>query len=120
MKTFYASLVTFTLLLLLIGANAVYIRKTATKLEEHLTTLLIDGSSFQEMDELETYWERRKPFVSLSMPSEVVWSISDRIIEIRSAVTQQDKDGLDLAVRLAIEDVSRMKNTEGFSIETLL
>lgn len=120
MKTFYGSLVAFAIVTFLIVANAIYIRKTATALEARLTPLLTQDVSTEQVEDLEKYWEKRKTVVGLSMPATVGWNISDRIIEIRSAAEKKDAEGLDLAVRLALEAVARMRKTEGFAIEALL
>ena len=120
MKVFYASLITFVALIGLICVNTLYMNKTAAGLQERLLSLLESTPTKQELAALEEYWEDRRAVAEMSLPSEIVWSINERLTEVRSAVLRQDTDDLDIAVRLALDAVSRMEHIERFSLAILL
>lgn len=120
MKTFYAALSAFALLLIMIFANVLYIQGTARELTAQLRPFLSENYTEAEMDELEAYWKRRRVTVGLSIPAENVRSIDEHLIEMRSAAACQDRDSMDTAARLALNAVSRMKDVEGFSADAVL
>ncbi len=119
MKTFYVVLAVFAVLLALILGNALYVNQTATALKEQLPALSNAEDATAALTALERYWERRRTVISLSVPTESVWLIDERLTEIRSAVVRQDADDLDVALRLALDAVTRMQSTEGLSVDIL-
>lgn len=120
MKTFYATLSAFALMLVMICANALYIKNTARELTAQLRPFLSEERTEAEIAELEAYWSKRKTVVGLSIPAETVWSIDEHLTEMRSAAARHDNDGMDTAARLALDAVSRMESIEGFSLDSVL
>lgn len=119
MKTFYAVLIVFALLLAVILCNALYIDRTVAALQQHLNSLAHAEDAEAALTELERCWEQRRGIVALSKPLELVWRIDEHLIELRSAVVRDDGDDLDLALRLALDAVTRMQRIEGLSAELL-
>ena len=59
MKTFYASLIVFALLLVLIGCNGIYVRR-ATKQIESLLEEAVPTESTEALLPLENNWKSKK------------------------------------------------------------
>lgn len=119
MKTFYAVLIVFALLLAVILCNALYIDRRTTALQEHLNALPYAASREAALTELEHHWSRCRDVIALSKPLELVWRIDEHLIELRSAVVRGDSDDFDLALRLALDAVARVQRIEGLSAEIL-
>ena len=119
MKTFYAVLIVFTLLIALILCNTLYIDRTTATLREHLSALPHAASTKAALAELEQYWSGRRGVVALSKPLDLVWRIDELLIELRSAVVRGDSDDFDLALRLTLDAVARVQRIEGLSAEIL-
>lgn len=120
MKVFYASLITFAILVGLICANTLYMNKTTDVLQEKLLAFLEAPPSKKDLASLEEYWEKRRAVAEMSLPSEIIWSFNERLAEVRSAVLRRDTEDLDVAVRLALDAVSRMEHIERLSLAILL
>ena len=120
MKTFYATLSTFALLLVMICANAFYIKSTARELTVRILPFLNEDYTEAEIAALGAYWEKQRTLVGLSVPAEAVFAIDEHLTEMRSALACHSKDDMDTAARLALDAVSRMKCIEGFSLDAVL
>lgn len=120
MKTFYATLSAFALLLVMICANAFYIRSTAKELTVQILPFLNEDCTEADIASLEAYWDKQRTLVGLSVPAEVVFAIDERLTEMSSALACQSGDDMDTAARLALDAVSRMKCIEGFSLDSVL
>ena len=118
MKTFIVSLFVFIGLLGLIAFNAAFIHRTASTLKAHIEELTIDGKS--ELTNLEEYWKEKKTLIGLSLSSDLIRDIDERIAEIHTAVAQEDEAELEAAARLALVAIERMCHNERCSIDNLL
>lgn len=120
MKTFYAALVIFLILLILIVCNGIFIRRTAKELEEKLQTLPPCEDAEAAVAALSDFWEARKTWVGLSIPNEIVRDMTDRMTEVAVAAKQKNSENFDLAIQLSINAARQLRYAEQISIENLL
>lgn len=120
MKTFYASLIVFGVLLALILTNAFFIRHATKEMDDLLNALPTSEDMGSTLESLIAYWEKHKKWISISTSSEVINNVDDHMIELQSAFDQNDAEGFDLAIRLTRNTIARIRREERFSIENLL
>lgn len=118
MKAFIASLCALAALLGLIALNAAFVHRTAGALEERIEALEIKDEN--ALLELERYWQEKKTLIGLSVSTNMIQSIEERIAEIHAAIVQQDEVELELASRLALVAIERIRYAERCSIDNLL
>ena len=118
MKTFIVSLCVFSVLLGLIAFNAAFIHRTTSTLKKQIEELTIDSKS--ELMNLEQYWKQKKTLIGLSVSSDLIRDIDERIAEIHTAIAQEDEAGLEACARLALVAIERMRHNERCSIDNLL
>ena len=90
MKTFIASLCALAALLGLITLNASFIHRTANTLEKHVEALT--PNSENSLLELESYWQQKKTLIGLSVSTDMIRDIDERIAEIRIAIADDKGD----------------------------
>ena len=120
MKTFYLTLILFSLLLALITANAVLVRQTSAQLEGQLLEIAAGKDPDRGIEAVRTLWEKRRTLLYLSVPTGTVKDMDDRLTELEAAIKSKDADGITLAVRLAVNEARRLAFAERFSTENLL
>ena len=118
MKAFIASLCVLTVLLGLILLNATFVHRTASDLEERIEALGIDDVA--PLLELERYWKEKKTLIGLSVSTNMIQSIDERIAEMHAAIVQGDEVELEVASRLALVAIERIRYHERCSIDNLL
>ena len=118
MKAFIASICVLAALLGLIALNAAFIHRTATALEARVEALTTDNEN--ALSELERYWQQKKTLIGLSVATDKIRSIDERIAEIHTAIAQGDEAELEVAARLALVAIEYMRYSERCSIDNLL
>ena len=118
MKAFIASLCALAALLGLIALNVAFVHRTANALEERIEALEID--SLDPVLELERYWKEKKTLIGLSVSTNKIQDIDERIAEIHAAIAQGDEVELEIASRLALVAIERIRYHERCSIDNLL
>lgn len=120
MKSFYAAMLVFAALLLLIFYNTLFIHRTASEMELRIDAVVNAQDALSAVQELECYWQKKRTPVRLSLHGSIILSIDERIGEIRWAVEQEKTDELALAVRQLKDAVRLMCKSHGISPDTLL
>ncbi|MBO5327381.1 MAG: DUF4363 family protein [Clostridia bacterium] len=118
MKAFIASICALTALLLLIVLNAAFIHRTANALEDRVTALNVKDEN--TLLELERYWQQKKTLIGLSVDTDKICAIDERIAEIHTAIAQGDQAELEAAARLALVAIECVRYSERCSIDNLL
>lgn len=118
MKAFIASLCALAALLGLIALNAAFVHRTANALEERIEALEIN--SLDALLELEHYWKEKKTLIGLSVSTNMIQSIDERIAEMHAAVVQGGEVEFETASRLALVAIERIRYHERCSIDNLL
>jgi hypothetical protein len=119
MKTFYASLAVFALLIVLIGCNTVLIGRISREIECFADSLCQSDDLQEEAAKLEAYWKEKRPVVGLSVCDEVLLQIDEQISEAAFAAKEKKTDDLQKAVRLLKESMVRLRRAERVSIDNL-
>ena len=119
MKTFWAALIIFGLLLLLIAGNAVFIHHTATELEDRLSDLPPCAEATDAVNDLQAFWQKRQEWVGLSVSYEEIRKLDECIIEMQSACAQGEESDFETAKCLAFSAVAYIRRLERFSPENL-
>lgn len=118
MKAFIASLCTLAALLGLIAVNASFVHRTASGLEVRIKAVEIDDDD--ALSELENYWKEKKTLIGLSVSTNMIQGIDERIAEMHAAIAQRDEVELEAASRLALVAIERVRYHERCSIDNLL
>ena len=120
MKSFYAAMLVFAVLLLLILCNTLFIHRTASEMELRIDAVVEAEDALGAVEELERYWQKKRTPVRLSLHGNIILSIDEHIEEIRWAVEQGKSDELMLAVRQLRAAVTLMRKSHGISPDTVL
>lgn len=118
MKAFIASLCALAALLCLILLNAAFVHRTAGELTGRIEALEINDTD--ALSELEHYWKEKKALIGLSVSTNMIQSIDERIAEMHAAIVQGDEVELEAASRLALVAIERVRYHERCSIDNLL
>lgn len=119
MKTFYVSLGIFLLTLVLIVCNAVYIHHITNELQKRLDSLPACERAGDALEALQAYWDRHQCGIELSVSSNTVWQMRDRIAEMKAASAVADAVEFELARALAQSIVLRVQRAECLTLENL-
>ena len=120
MKTFFASLIVFFLLIATISTNYFYINRTTSNLSERIATLPDCENAEDDTKALLVYWSQEERFLGLSVPFEELQQTKDVFLSLHHAA--REKNGYEfnkyrLLAEDAIEDLQRL---EKFKLENLL
>ena len=120
MKTFYASLIVFFLLLALIACNGHYVKRTTAELETMLSEHLQMPAETDALQKIEEAWQKRKRVLSLSVSFEEMRALDEQLLAMRAAVTTDSAADFETARLLAIEALVRIREPEELSIDNLI
>ncbi|MBR6727823.1 MAG: DUF4363 family protein [Clostridia bacterium] len=119
MKTFYAAIALFLLLLCLILANTLFLHRVTDELELRLHKISTENA-YGALQELESYWQQKKRILGLSIPTERLNRLQDRITEMKVLLDAADAAGFAHAHALALSAVEQLRESESLSPEHLL
>jgi hypothetical protein len=120
MKTFYASLVLFLLLILAIACNAVYVQHVAGELERQLRELPPCERADEALQDLERYRRRHVGRLGLSVPDERLNRLQELLLDLQIATAARSASAFERARRMAIETVLEIRRAELPSFGNLL
>ena len=120
MRSFYVSLAVFALLLFIIVWNSIFVQQTTDNLIALLTDLPDCDRAERKFEHLEEFWEAREWLVALTASRADIESVSEQLIQMRSAVQTGDTIGFERARALAIEAAHHLHHLEEISLDNLL
>ena len=120
MKTFYASLIVFFLLLALIVCNGFYVRKATAALEALLSELSRSPVEEAALSNVEGTWQKSKRVLALSVAFEEIRALDEQLLTLRAAASTGSAADFERARLLAIETLVRIRESEGLSIDNLI
>ena len=120
MKTFFATLGVFVLLLALIVINCLYISHTMRVLEQQLLALPYASERVSAVDELERFWKTNRTLVGISVSYNDIREMEKCLIQMRTAATQEDELSFENARMQALCELQHMRRLERFSAENML
>ncbi len=107
MRSFLITLLIFLLMLFLIVANSLYVQGVSEEIRR-LTSK--EEQNIDSAEELESFWERNMPFLSLSVPYSELERVSELITELKHYTTvenESEKDRIQLLIKEAASDICR-------------
>ena len=119
MKTFWAALIVFVLLIVLITINACYIQKTAAKIQEVLSSLSSAPNDENGLEGLDELWRKHREIFALSVGHEEVKEIDKQLIAMHVAAREGAKNDFHCARLLAIETLDHIRQLEKFAFSNL-
>ena len=120
MKTFFAALAVFALLLTMIAVNACYIRRTADKMEAALSPSDKPLDASEALAGLETLWKEHRNTFGLSVSQDEIRTLDREIIKMRVALQAGAETEFTRARELALESIREMRQMERFSLFNLI
>ena len=115
MKSLKISLVLFSMLIICIIINSLYIYHSAARLSEAACTITDE----QSINELENFWKTNKQYIGLSISETQLDHISRLIISIKCNYRSQNDSELKKDIALLIDAAEDIRRYEKFSIENL-
>ena len=120
MKAWIISLCLFVILIGAIIGNAVYIHRVAEHLCSVTQSLCFeDERSASELEALEAYWRRHRPFVSLSIGYRELDHVCEVLISLRAAYDSGNSSDFECYRRLLSDAADEISRLERFSVENL-
>lgn len=119
MKTFIVSLLIFSLLLITIARNAIFVNGTMDKLEQTIKEMPTCETASDMLREAETLWREKRSALALSVSYGEIRDVDVSLVEMRAAIDAGDALQFETA-RLtalgAIDDIRRLERIAPFSI----
>jgi len=114
MKSYFATLAVFAVLLIGIIANTVYINRTVTEMNACIDALpSFDApNSERELEKIIELWGSKQPIVCLSTPLESVESVTDCFRDMEHARASKDKAEYEVARSRASNLMRRIARLE--------
>ena len=119
MKAVWISLVLFCLLLGGTALNVWYIHKTAAHFYEAAEALSVPEDREATLTELENFWERQEPLISLTVSFRELDHFGEIIVQLRWAQELGDEAEFLRYRALLVDAVEELIRTEQFSVENL-
>lgn len=119
MKTFWAALVLFAVLLGAVVLNFFHINHVADELNRQLDALPACEQASEALEEMYRYWDGHKKCASLSVSYEVLYKMEENITDMRSAVAQKEENEFEKARALMRISIRQMRRLEKFSVENI-
>lgn len=120
MKAWIVSLCLFILLIGIIIGNAVYVHRVADHLCSTLHALHFeDAKTAATLEELDAYWQRHHPFISLSISYRELDHVSETMISLRAAYDTQNVSDFEGYRQLLLDAADELSRLERFSVENL-
>lgn len=110
MKTFYAALAVFALLLAAVFINTAHVCRVTAELQEELSSFSDAESALTAVTEL---WQKERDILALSKPMDCVWEVDRCLLELEKAVQKRDAAEVDAALRAVSNAVARIRYIEG-------
>lgn len=120
MKTFYLTLFLFIILVGAIVANVVFVWHTADTLETMVASLPDLPETGAALAELETFWQKRRVPLSLSVPAGAILLFDTALTGLRSSAECGRKADYELYRAEALLAIRGLARLERFSAENLL
>ncbi len=118
-----AWIVSVCLFLLLIGAiviNAIYVNRVAAHIVDTASTLCLENPDVQaRIVSLESYWNRHRPYVALSIGYRELDHLCEILISLRASYDTQNTSDFELYRQLTIDAATELARLEQFSVENL-
>lgn len=119
MKTFIVSLLIFSLLLVLIGWNVVFVNSTMDKLEQTIKEMPACETASEALQRAEMLWHEKRSTLALSVSYGEIRDVDVSLVEMRTAVNAGDTLQFETA-RLtaldAIDDIRRLERITPFRV----
>lgn len=119
MKAVWISLILFALLLIGTVLNVWYIHQTADHFYKAAEDLAIPEMRDATLSELEAFWERQEPLISLTVSFRELDHFGEIIAQLRWAQEIGDDAEFSRYRALLIDAVEELMRTEKFSVENL-
>ena len=120
MKTFYASLILFLLLVAVIICNTVYVQRVTGEIEKRLRDLPPCERAEEALRDLERYRKRHASGLELSIADDRLDRLKENIGEMQAAASIRDAAGFEQARARAICTVLQIRQTECPTLGDLL
>ena len=120
MKTFFATVVIFLLLLGIILWNTLFVNATVQELEVRLSALSTPQAAADSLTALEDYWQEQRCRIRLSVPSETVLRLDTHLAALRAALLVGDAAGFARARAEALTVVRSIRDAERPTLDNLL
>ena len=118
MKAFICSIIIFSVLLILIITNSIYLHHTSNKLINQASSLSINDTD--KIQGLCAFWQSHKLIFSISMHDAQVEKVTELIENIKSAATAGDSAEFQKNISLLIELLEDLKKMEEISLHGII
>ena len=118
MKTFICSMIIFSILLILIITNSIYIHNTSDKIIEDATSLSVND--IHGINRLCAFWQKHKLIFSISIHDSKVERITGLTENIKSAATAGASAEFKKNIVLLIDLLEELKKIEEISFQGII
>ena len=119
MKAVWACVILLVALLLGVWGNARYIHQSAEWLTNMATKLTKEENRDILLDELETFWEEKRPWFSLSVGFRELDHFAEILSHLRWAHDKKNESEFEKHRRLLEDAIKEITRTEQWSIENI-
>ena len=120
MRSFIVSLILFLCLLTVIFFNNIYVNRTAREISRLLSLTSIEDDTSEQIDSLLSYWERHRPFLSLSVSFRELDKAQELFLALRYAYEAKNPYDFEKTKELIYDTAEDLARLERFSVENIL
>lgn len=117
MKSFIAAVVLFALVMALILANCLYVRKTTKEISALARDILKEGVSLEKCSLLKEQWNKRRKVIEFSISERKIERMNELIESLWSAQSLKNLPESERACYLIIDLCEELYRSESFSLE---
>ena len=120
MKALPISIILFLLLIFIIITNAVFVNNTAKEINDLASKLSTAEDAEAIIDDINAIWEERRPFLALSITTDILDNVTNTIIYLNEAYASSSADDIKKYSALLLDQTHSIRRAEAITIESIL
>ena len=118
MKAFIFSIILFSLIILMIVGNSLYLHNICDEMREIISSEVL--YSEEKAEKICEEWENHKTFFSFSVHEENIDRMDDLTQNLKSAIVQSNRAEIDKQIFLIHELLTEISKTEEISLQGII
>lgn len=122
MKSFWTAVIIFSVMIMMIIANSLYMSKITTNLCEMLRNISepADYQCIQQIIRFENYWKKHCNIIKLSTTSDEINSISSAIIKLKYLALELEESEFEVVRHQLLHAICNIRESEQLSLENII
>lgn len=120
MRSLISALLLFLIVLGAITLNSIFLHRSADEMLGTASVLPYSEEQEEQLEELESFWDKRRTLLSLSVKYDYIERMNDLLISLRAAISAGNHTEVERICLLICELCDSLSQYERISIHSLL